>query len=189
MEEIFKDIKDLEGLYQVSNFGNILSLNYGRTGKPKLLKPCVDGGGYLLVGLYKNRKRKSFKVHRLVAEIFIPNPDNLPQINHKIDTDEGKKINMVFFNEDGSIDEEKTTIEWCDCKYNINYGTHNERVSKAKINGKTSKPVLQFTKSGELIREYPSTKECGRNGFNEGYIAACCRGEYKQAYGFLWRYK
>lgn len=82
------------------------------------------------------------KVHRLVAFTFLENPENKPCINHKIEGDEGKTMNFVFFNEDGSVDEEKSTIEWCDEKYNHNYGTINERISKANTNGKKSKKVL-----------------------------------------------
>ena len=168
VEEIYKDIKDLEGKYQVSNFGNVLSLNYHRTGKPKLLKPKVNKHGYLHVGLWKNRKRKWFDVHRLVAEAFIPNPDNLPQINHK---DENKTNNSVY------------NLEWVTAKENSNHGTRNKRMAKTK-----SKKVLQFTLDGEFIREWPSTQECGRNGFSQSYVAACCRGEYKQAYNYKWQY-
>ena len=188
MTEIYKDIKDLEGLYQVSNFGNILSLNYGRSGKSKLLQTIKDKDGYLKVNLRKNGKLKGFKVHRLVAETFLPNPDNLPCVNHKIEGDEGKTINMVFFNEDGTIDEERTTIEWCTHEYNNTYGTRIERIAKKTTNGKLSKKVLQFSLTGEFIREWESTMECGRNGFNQGHVSDCCRGEQKTHKGFKWCY-
>ena len=174
MEEEWKDIKNLEGLYQVSNLGRILSLNYLHTGKSKLLKPVKTKKGYLTVQLYKNGKRKMCSVHRLVAETFLPNPDNLPQVNHK---DEDKTNNRV------------DNLEWCDNKYNINYGTHNERISKTMTNGKSSKPVLQFSLTGDFIREWESTQECGRNGFNQGNVWSCCQGKLKQYKGFKWRYK
>ena len=181
-----------EGLYQVSNLGRILSLNYRHTGKAELMEPFDNGRGYLQIELWKNGKSKTCKVHRLVAQTFLPNPENKPCINHKIEGDEGKKINMVFFNEDGTIDYEKTTIEWATYEENINYATRNERagktISKLQINGKCSKPVLQLSLSGELIREWPSTAECGRNGFNQGHVAACCRGEEKSHKGFKWCY-
>ena len=170
--------------YRVSNLGQILSLNYGRTGKAKLMNPWEDKDAYLHVGLYKNGKQDTCIVHRLVAETFLSNPDNLPCINHKIQGDEGKKINMVIFNEDGSVDEEKSTIEWCTHEYNNNYGTHNERSAKTR-----SKKVLQFTLDGEFIREWSSTNECGRNGFNKGNISSCCNGKTKSAYGYIWKYK
>lgn len=169
--------------YQVSNFGQILSLNYGRTGKPKLLKPCKDKDGYLRVSLYKNGKQNYFQIHRLVAETFLPNPNNLPQVNHK---DENKKNNFVGTPEN---DYKDGNLEWCTLEYNINHGTHNERISKAMTNGKLSKPVLQFSKSGEFIREWPSTRECGRNGFNQGEVSKCCIGEVKSHKGFIWKYK
>ena len=178
-----------EGLYKVSNLGRILSLNYRNTGKPELMNPGTDTNGYLRVRLSKNKETKTCKVHRLVAQTFLPNPENKPCINHKIEGKKGKKMNMVFFNEDGSIDKEKTTIEWTTYEENNNYATRNERVAKANTNGIRSKPVLQLSLDGDLIREWPSTRECGRNGFNQGNVAACCRGELPHYKGFLWMYK
>ena len=172
--------------FEVSNLGRILSLNYQNTGKSGLLKPYRDTHGYLQVKLSKNKKSKNCSVHRLVAEAFLPNPENKPEVNHK---DEDKTNNFVFLNEDGSADKEKSNLEWCEHKYNTNYGTRNERASKAMTNGKLSKTVLQFTLDGEFIREWPSTMECERNGFHFGNVAACCRGERKTSYGFRWKYK
>ena len=178
-----------EGLYKVSNLGKILSLNYKNTGKAKLMTPVEIGNGYLRVKLYKNKEYKKCYVHRLIAQTFLPNPENKPYINHKIEGKKGKKINMVIFNEDGTIDKKRTTIEWCTAKENNDYGTHNERISKSNTNGKLSKRVLQLSLSGELIREWESTQECGRNGFNQGAVAACCRGERKSHKGFRFMYK
>ena len=177
-----------EGLYKVSNLGRILSLNYRNTGKPGLLNPGEDKGGYLQVILWKNGENKPCKVHRLIAQTFLPNPENKPCINHKIQGKKGKKINMVFFNKDGTIDKERTTIEWATYEENNNYATRNERISKAMTNGKLSKRVLQLSLSGDLIREWPSTQECGRNGFNHGAVSRCCRGELKQYKGFRFMY-
>ena len=169
-----------EGLYKVSNLGKILSLNYKRTGKAKLRNPVEIPNGYLQVGLSKNGEYKMCYVHRLIAETFLPNPENLPEVNHK---DEDKTNNFVFLNEDGSADKEKSNLEWCDRKYNNNYGTRTERFIKTM-----SKKVLQFSKTGELIREWPSTKECGRNGFDSGAVGKCCNGKLKQYKGFRWMY-
>ena len=177
-----------EGLYKVSNLGKILSLNYKNTGKAELMNPSDNGQGYLKVNLRKNGETKTCLVHRLIAETFLPNPDNKPQVNHK---DEDKTNNFVFLNKDGTVNKEKSNLEWKTPKENSNHGTRNERISKAKKgipNIKLSKRVLQLSLSGELIREWESTNECGRNGFNQGFIAACCRGEHKSAYGFKWCY-
>ena len=189
--EIWKPKKDYEGLYEVSNLGRVKSLGNGNSNnsKERILKPGKVRGGYLQVTLSKNREIKHFLIHRLVAEAFLPNPLNKPCINHKIEGDEGKKINMVFFNEDGTVDEEKSTIEWATYEENNNYATRNERAGKANTNGKCSKPVLQFSKTGEFIREWPSTMECGRNGFNKGHVAECCRGERNFHKGYIWKYK
>ena len=118
VEEIYKDIKDLEGLYQVSNLGNVKSLNYHRSGKSKLLKPGKDKNGYLFVILSKNGKMKTFRVHRLVAETFIPNPNNLPCVNHK---DENPSNNNI------------SNLEWCDYQYNNSYGNHNKKIVEVQV--------------------------------------------------------
>ena len=178
-----------EGLYKVSNLGRILSLNYHQTGKAELMTPSERKDGYLQVGLRKNGETNLCLVHRLVAETFLENPENKPCINHKIEGDEGKKINMVIFNEDETINKEKTTIEWVTYEENNNYATRNERGAKARINGKKSKKVLQLSLSGEFIREWSSVNECGRNGFNKGAVAACCRGEKPHYKGFRWEYE
>ena len=169
MKESWKDKKDYEGIYQVSNCGRVKSIKFG---KERILKLTKDKDGYLIVNLYKNNKSKTFKVHRLVAEAFLPNPDNLPLINHK---DEDKSNNIV------------SNLEWCDVKYNTNYGTRNKRIGKSNTNGKRSKPVLQYTLDGKFVREWESYRECKRNGFN--HVSECCRGKRKSCGGYIWRYK
>ena len=173
-----------EGLYQVSNLGRIMSLNYRNTGRAELMEPSKNKGGYFQVCLSKNKETKKCYVHRLVAQTFLPNPENKPCINHKIEGKKGKKINMVIFNEDGTVDEKRSTIEWATYEENNNYATRNERIAKTM-----SKKVLQLSLTGELIREWKSTIECGRNGFNQGNIVSCCNGKRKSAYGYHWEYE
>ena len=172
-----------EELYKVSNLGKILSLNYRNTGKPDLMTPVEIPNGYLQVQLCKNGEYKKCYVHRLIAETFLPNPEGKPCVNHKIEGKKGKSMNFVFFNEDGTIDEERTTIEWATYKENNDYATRNERAAKA-----LSKKVLQLSLTGELIREWESTAECGRNGFDQGAVVKCCRGKLPHYKGFLWMY-
>ena len=155
--------------FEVSNWGRIKSLNYHHTGRAKLMKPFEVSGGYLQVCLWKNRKRKWCLVHRLIAETFLPNPENLPQVNH---IDEDKTNNRV------------ENLEWKCPKENSNHGTRNERIAKA-----LSKRVLQFTLDGEFVREWESTMECGRNGFIQQNVVKCCNGERKTHKGFRWEYK
>ena len=174
-----------EGLYKVSNWGKILSLNYRNTGKPDLMTPGKRKDGYFQVQLRKNGERKTCFVHRLVAQTFLPNPENLPEVNH---IDENKTNNFVFLNEDGTVNKEKSNLEWKNHKENSNHGTRNERIAKANTNGKLSKRVLQLSLDGELIKEWESTNECGRNGFNKGNVAACCNGKLPQYKGFKWCY-
>lgn len=186
VEEIWKTAVvdgEIYNKFKVSNLGKIMNLNYYNTGKAKLIEPYDSGHGYLQVNLYKNKETKHCLVHRLVAEAFLPNPENKPCINHKIEGEKGKSMNFVFFNEDGSVDEEKTTIEWATYEENNNYATRNERIAKTM-----SKKVLQLSLTGELIREWESTKECERNGFNQGNIVSCCNGKRKSAHGFRWEY-
>ena len=166
-KEIWKDIKGFEGHYQVSDKGRVRSLKYG---KERILKPERTHNGYLRVGLLKNRNRKMFMVHRLVGQAFLSNPHNLPQINHK---DEDKTNNRV------------ENLEWCDGKYNMNYGTRTQRVTE-----KVSKTVLQYTKTGEFVKEWKSTHDIERNlGYSKGNISSCCLGKHKWIYGFVWSYK
>lgn len=144
-----------------------------RTGK--ILKPAKDKGGYLIVSLWKNGKRKHFKVHRLVAEAFLNPVAGKDFVNH---LDEVKVSNHY------------SNLEWCTPKENSNYGTRNERITKTMTNGKKSKPVQGIDpKTGKVVVEFPSTQEAGRNGFSSGNVVSCCKGKYKTAYGYIWRYK
>ena len=172
MSEVWKDIEGYEGLYQVSNWGRVKSLKFG---KERILKPEKNRNGYLVVNLYKNGKRKHFKIHRLVAEAFVSNPDNLPCVNH---ADEDKTNNFYG------------NLEFCSYQYNNNFGTRNERASKTKTNGKHSKPVQGLNpKTGKVVVEFPSVMEAERNGYYQGAVSACCRGERKTHHGLFWQYK
>ena len=182
-EEIWKDIKGFEGLYQASNLGRIKSLERFRKGKngslvplkEKILKPRMLNSGYYIVQLYKNSIQKWYQVHRIVWEAFNGSiPEGL-QVNH---------INEI------KTDNRLENLNLMTCKENINYGTGIERRAKKQINGKKSKPVLQFTLDNILVKEYPSTHQVEREtGFNQGYICACCKGKYKTAYNYKWKYK
>lgn len=183
--EEWRDVVGYEGYYQVSNLGRVRSLDmnvrHWRGGlsfkKGRILKQTTNNtGGYKRVRLTKHGRYKDYSVHRLVADAFIPNPNNYRCVNHK---DEVKTNNNV------------ENLEWCTYKYNSNYGTLPKRISEKHINRpEYSKPVLQFTKQGEFIKEYPSAHEVQRQiGIHNYSISACCRGIYKTAGGFIWKYK
>lgn len=168
-EEIWKDIEGYEGLYQISNLGNVKSLNYGRTKKEKILKAQLTVDKYYKVVLCKNRNKKQLYIHRLVAKSFLENPNKFPLINHK---DENPMNNRV------------ENLEWCDNKYNNNYGTCKERNSK-----KHSKKVNQYDLQGNLIKTWNGLKEAETTlKISRGNICLCCQGLRNNAGNYIWRY-
>lgn len=177
-EEVWKDIPGYEGLYQVSNYGKVVSLNYNHTGTKREIVLRVDRQGYLCVNLHKRGTTNTRKAHRLVAEAFIPNPLNHPQVNHR---DENKQNNFVG------------NLEWCDASYNNRYGTRPRRVLDAhKLNGgcKAERPVLQIGLSGDIIGEYVSISAAARHiGVARESLRDCVLGRQKTCKGYLWIYK
>lgn len=181
MTEIWKDIAGYENFYKISSIGRVKSLERKvkyKNGsihivREKILKPSKDKGGYLVVGLCKNGKMKTMKVHRLVCDAFIINQDNLPQVNHK---DECKTNNCV------------ENLEYCTQEYNNKYGTHIQRVAKAHIgiyNTKTSKKV----KCLETGKIYPSLAEVQRQlGLSYQGVGACCNGKLKTCGRLHWKF-
>lgn len=181
MEEVWKDIEGYEGIYQVSNLTRVRSVDrYVRTSrggglkpvKGKILKQAVLPNGYVGVRLQKDNKVKTHLVHRLVAQAFIPNPDNLPQVNHK---SEVKTENSI------------ENLEWCNADYNVHYGTGIKRNQEKQI----SKPVLCYSLDGNFIDRYHSIREASRiTCANKANIKFCCENKprYKSAGGFKWRY-
>lgn len=157
-----KDIKGFEGIYAITSCGRVWSYR-----NEMFLKPKITKDGYLRVKLCKNGKMKHIGVHRLVAEAYLPNPNNLPQVNHK---DENKKNNCL------------QNLEWCDASYNINYGTCVKRRS-----AKRKKPILQFDLEGNFIREWNSAVDVGKR--ERANIKECLRGRTKTAYNYIWKYK
>ena len=186
MKEIWKDVKGYEGLYQVSNLGNVKSLdrrvkcglrNNSIVTKKGKIKEQKISNKYLIVSLCDGKTQKSKTVHRLVAEAFIPNPNNYPCVNHK---DENKFNNCV------------DNLEWCTHKYNNNYGTRLNKISKALINNpKTSKKVNQYDKNGEFLKQWESAKQVERElGISNAHIGKCCQNKphYKTSGGYIWKY-
>ena len=165
MKEIWKDIKDYEGLYQVSNLGRVKRITTGR-----VLKPLKHANGYLMVKLSKNSIVYTKTVHRLVAEAFIPNPEHKSEINH---IDENKTNNNV------------SNLEWMTRKENINHGTRTERMSKTQ-----SIPIIATSiKTGEC-KEFYGARECARQlGLTHGNITSVLKGRYKQTGGYTFKYK
>ena len=198
--EIWKPVVGYEELYEVSNFGRARSLDRIDSNnhplKGVILKPYISNSGYLLVGLYKQQKRDRKLLHRLVAEAFIPNPDNKPEIDHinTIKTD-----NTVFLNEDGSINYEKTNLRWTTRKENINNPLTKTKMqinarkpSKGKYGKKhhRSKPIIQYDKEGNFIKEWDCANDVERVlGISNKHIGSVCLGKRKSCGGYIWRYK
>ena len=184
MQEIWKDVVDYEGYYQVSNLGNVRSVDMWferdvknmRFRKSQMLSGCVNGNGYILVVLFKHGVGKNFNVHRLVADAFIPNPENLPQINH-ID---GDKINNFVDN-----------LEWVDQRENQLHAFRTGlQTAYRSYDCKLSMTVIQMNMNYMYLREYGSTMDAERDtGIANGNISGCCRGEKKSAGGYRWMYK
>lgn len=171
-KEIWKEIKGYEGLYQVSNLGRIKSLpkHIGNRyfSKEKIMKPQLINGNRLQVRLSREGTVKNFRVHRLVAENFIKNPYNLPQVNH---IDENPQNNNV------------NNLEWCDAKYNSNYGTRIKRISE-----KHKKRIISLDNSGK-IEYYDSTTEAQqKNNVSRSSIIKCCKQKQKTSLGLRWFY-
>ena len=171
MIEVWKDIKEYKGLYQVSNLGRVKKLSQIRTcwnghktityEVPEKILTLRMRGNYLAVGLTKNKKQTTYCVHRLVAEAFIPNPDNLPCVNH---IDENKLNNEV------------ENLEWCTYEYNNKYGTRT---------AKTCKPVKCI--ETEII--YDSMVEASKQtNIPRPNILVCCKNHLRTAGGYHWEY-
>ena len=169
----WRDIKGYEGLYQISNFGEVISLWF-RNGTSKrkrnlILKTASDKDGYQHVTLCKNNIKKSCRVHQLVAREFIENPNNLPLINHK---DENKKNNK------------SDNLEWCDVKYNTNYNNATKRRGLSQ-----RIPIVQLSLDMEPIRIWSERVEVEEElAISGSHITNCCLGKNKTAYGYKWRY-
>lgn len=178
MQEIWKDIPNYEGYYQVSNLGRVRSNHNTRYHKPKILKN-IPRSGYVSVILCKNKSQKNVFVHRLVAECFIPNPENKPCVNH-ID---GNKANPCV-----------TNLEWCTQKENISHaiksGLFNPTENLSSSIGKsrrTTQPIYQFDKNGKFIKKWDSCRDiCDYFGVKDNHIYDCISGKYHSAYGFIW---
>lgn len=166
--ELWKPVKHYEGLYEISNLGRLKSLDtFKHKGKIKNIR--LDKDGYYIATLNKQTKQQTVKIHRLVAEAFIPNPNNFPQVNHK---DENKQNNCV------------DNLEWCTQQYNMCYGSFRARVAEAH-----KKPVIQLTLENKFIKRWASAKDAALSlNLYAAAITACCKGKNYKTGGFRWEY-
>ena len=155
------DIKGYEGLYAITEDGQVWGYK-----RKRFLKPIINKDGYLYVNLSKNGKYKSYRIHKLVAEAFIPNPNNLPQVGHK---DEIRNNNEIY------------NLYWTNQKDNNNYGLHNERSAKAR-----EKAIYCI----ELDKVFSSQKEAAKElNLSAGNICSCLKGRNNTCGGYHWEYK
>lgn len=188
MNEIWKPYSGYEGLYEVSNTGKCRSVEHTVTRivnggvrvspyKGKILKKHISKNGYVMISLSKNGKVSHKTLHRMVAETFIPNPNNYRCINHK---DENKENNIV------------ENLEWCTNKYNSNWGTNPQRTS-VRQNNKPSRhrKVSQFTLDGKFVKTFYAASHAQKElGVDASRVISCCRGKKGSfsAGGFKWKY-
>jgi len=192
MEEIWKDIDDYFGIYQVSSHGRIKSLGRLVKGpshiggelyiKGKLLKQVKRKDGYCGINLHRETVQNNFLVHRIVANAFIPNTENKPEVNHK----NGIKT-----------DNRVENLEWVTTSENLIHAhkigikhPNKNLLGKKGCEHPTSKIVIKYDLSGNFLEEFQSTHEASRlTGINRGSICQCSRGEYNSAGGYKWKYK
>ena len=182
-KEIWKDIKEYEGLYQISNFGRVKSLKrkvYAGRGRMRwqyekiLSENKTNGNGYKIVSLCKKSQSKNKYIHKLVAETFLNNPNNYKYVNHK---DENKENNYV------------DNLEWCTAQYNITYNNLHIKNGLKNRNNKYSKKILQLDNNNKIINVFPSISEASRQ-LKVSYqaISDCLRGIQQHSAGYKWKY-
>lgn len=159
--------------YIITRNGVVYTLNHNRFKSIRIKKSEVDRFGYNRVRLHRNGYYKKFLTHRLVAIMFIQNPNNLPIVNH---------INEV------KTDNRVENLEWCTQKQNINHGTCIERRSEKNRRNKKCKKVAQIDKNGNIVKVYNSTREAERNGYCHSNVSFCALHENKTFKGFNWKY-
>lgn len=161
--ENWKDITGYEGIYRISDMGNVYSIKSNKI----LLQETVKNG-YKRIALYKNGVSKHYSVHRLVAYAFIPNPCNYPCINHKNEN-----------TSDNNVD----NLEWCTQSYNINYGTRNIKLSNK------AKKVCQMDFNGNVLATYISIGFAAKMlNVDPSNIYKCCKGKISYAYNYKWNF-
>ena len=169
MKEIWKPIIGYENLYQVSNLGKIKSLK-----RNIILKPSHNRKGYLQIILYKNKNKKVGRIHRLVAEAFIPNPLNKPQVNH-ID---GNKANNCIYN-----------LEWCTNSENQKHAFKNNLQTNKGNNNPRIRKVNQYDLQGNFIKTWNSIYDIVKElNIDRSTVWRSCIGKYKQGKGYIWKY-
>lgn len=171
MEELWKSVLHFEGLYEVSSLGNVKSLRQN-----KIMKHNVDKGGYHRVPLYKNGKKLYKAIHRLVAQAFIPNIDNKPQVNH-IDSD--RSNNNV------------NNLEWVTSSENNTHAyKFGKNYSRFGVQNGKSQPIIQYDLNGNFIKEWESLNLCADTlDLQESCISLCCSGKRNSTGGFKFKKK
>lgn len=178
MEEIWKDIEGYEGLYQVSNFGRVKGLKrkvYNHFVKECILNPVVLKKGYLQIRLHNKQNTKGFKIHRLVAEAFIPNPENKPQVNH---------INGI------KTDNRVENLEWVTAKENMQHASTHKLLRDVSGNKNPNcKKINQYNLKGNFIKQWNSISDIVNEfKIDRHCITKCCTHKIYKSHGYIWKY-
>ena len=191
MEEIWKDIEGYERLYQISNLGNVKSLDryiINKNGDKQYFpgKYLTQGisDNYLKVTLSKSNKQRTFRVHILVARAFIPNPENKPEVNHMDGNKQNNRVDNLEWNT-------RSENELHAYKNGLAKPSNKQKQAVAKYAKENySKKVVQYSLNGEFIKEWNSMHDVWRElGIRPSYICRCCKGLRNQTYGYIWKYK
>lgn len=187
----WKEIPGYDGKYEVSTYGNVRCVNYRKSGKSQNMKLSLSRHNYYMVTLRQHGKNVNRSVHRLVAITWIPNPNNLPEIDHiNSNPSDNRLENLKWCTKEENL-QNPFTIAKRKNKESVPYSKNPiTDEARKRISERMSKPVIQMDLLGRYIGEYPSIKAAGEiTKVHQAAINKCCRGKTRSAGRYKWKYK